>query len=182
MSLLVIVLGLLLTYLIGAIPFGVLLGRRWGVDIRHSGSGNTGATNAARLLGWRLGVLVFMLDVSKGFLPTLLAGFVLRDGRVFMDMPLWAIYLIWVVVGMSCVAGHMASPFSGVSWWKGRGDFIRGSHGDISGPYVSRSSLFWHFGWFVFWRRELFQLPPWCLLSLFPCLLCLSFIGLTVIW
>ncbi len=118
-TLVFIVLGLLLAYLIGAIPFGVLIGRLRGVDIRHSGSGNTGATNAARLLGWRLGVLVFMLDVSKGFVPTLLAGYILRDGDYVLGMPLWAIYLLWVLVGMSCVAGHMASPFLGFRGGKG---------------------------------------------------------------
>ncbi len=118
-SLLVIILGLLLAYMFGAIPFGVLIGRWRGVDIRQAGSGNTGATNAARLLGWRLGLLVFLLDVSKGFGPTLAAGFMLREGGYATGLPQWAIYTTWMLVGLSCVAGHMASPFLGFRGGKG---------------------------------------------------------------
>jgi glycerol-3-phosphate acyltransferase PlsY len=58
-------------YLCGSIPFGVLLGRRAGVDIRRSGSGNIGATNVARTAGARLGVLTLMADVLKGAGPVL---------------------------------------------------------------------------------------------------------------
>jgi len=115
----VTIVGLLVAYLLGAIPFGVLLGRWRGVDIRLAGSGNTGATNAARLLGWRLGLLVFLLDVSKGFVPTLFAGFMLHEGKYVPDLPLSSINMIWVLVGLSCVAGHMSSPFLGFRGGKG---------------------------------------------------------------
>ncbi|MEM9084262.1 MAG: glycerol-3-phosphate acyltransferase, partial [Planctomycetota bacterium] len=62
-------------YFIGAIPFGLLLGKMKGVDIREHGSGNIGATNARRVLGSKLGNLCFALDVLKGALPTVIAGF-----------------------------------------------------------------------------------------------------------
>lgn len=68
------VLALLLAYLVGSIPFGLLIGFAKGVDIRAHGSGNIGATNAIRVLGKRLGALCFALDVLKGLLPTLLLG------------------------------------------------------------------------------------------------------------
>ena len=69
------VIGLLLAcYLCGAIPFGLLVGRLKGVDIRTLGSKNIGATNVGRILGRPFGILVFALDVLKGLLPTLLAG------------------------------------------------------------------------------------------------------------
>jgi glycerol-3-phosphate acyltransferase PlsY len=55
-----------LSYLLGSIPFGYLLGRMGGIDIRHWGSGNVGATNVARVLGFRRGVGIFCLDVLKG--------------------------------------------------------------------------------------------------------------------
>ena len=58
-----------LSYLIGAIPFGLLLATRTGVDIRSQGSGNIGATNVARLLGKKLGIVTLLLDVAKGFVP-----------------------------------------------------------------------------------------------------------------
>ena len=60
---------LLVAYLIGAIPFGYLIGRFKGVNLFQVGSGNIGATNAGRVLGWKFGGLVFVLDFLKGALP-----------------------------------------------------------------------------------------------------------------
>lgn len=62
-------LTVLASYLLGAIPFGYLVARMRGVDILHQGSGNIGATNVGRLLGKKLGILVFLLDFAKGALP-----------------------------------------------------------------------------------------------------------------
>ena len=60
-------------YLIGSIPFGVVVVRIFrGEDIRQQGSGNIGASNVWRTYGRRLGVPVALLDVAKGFVPTLL--------------------------------------------------------------------------------------------------------------
>ena len=56
-------------YFVGSVPFGLLIGRLKGVDLRQHGSGNIGATNARRLLGWRLGLVVLALDFLKGWLP-----------------------------------------------------------------------------------------------------------------
>jgi len=64
----------LAAYLYGSVPYGFLAAKRLkGVDIRQTGSGNIGATNAARVLGFRFFPLIFLLDVSKGFLPVLAA-------------------------------------------------------------------------------------------------------------
>jgi glycerol-3-phosphate acyltransferase PlsY len=59
-------------YLLGSIPFGLMLGRLRGVDVREVGSGNIGATNVARSLGKKLGLVVLVLDLAKGALPVLL--------------------------------------------------------------------------------------------------------------
>src|SRR5439155_25099732 len=56
-------------YLVGAIPFGWLIARSRGIDILAQGSGNIGATNVGRILGRKLGLLVFALDFAKGALP-----------------------------------------------------------------------------------------------------------------
>jgi acyl phosphate:glycerol-3-phosphate acyltransferase len=60
---------LVVAYLVGAIPFGYLIGRARGVNLFEAGSGNIGATNAARVLGRRTGILVFILDLLKGAIP-----------------------------------------------------------------------------------------------------------------
>jgi len=69
---------LIFSYLLGSIPFGLLL-VKWSksVDLRRSGSGNIGATNALRIGGWKPGAATLLLDGAKGALPVYLAGFLL---------------------------------------------------------------------------------------------------------
>ena len=64
----------LMAYLCGSIPFGLLIGRIHGVDLRTVGSGNIGATNCGRVLGRKWGAICFALDMLKGFVPVLAAG------------------------------------------------------------------------------------------------------------
>jgi glycerol-3-phosphate acyltransferase PlsY len=69
--------GLLLAYLLGSLPAGYLLVRvSRGADVRAAGSGNIGATNVARVAGWRLGVLALLLDAGKAYLAVWLAGLI----------------------------------------------------------------------------------------------------------
>jgi len=64
---------LIFAYLLGSIPFGFLVGKLKGVDVRKIGSKSTTSTNVARVLGWRWGFVSAILDFSKGIIPTLLA-------------------------------------------------------------------------------------------------------------
>lgn len=66
-------LAIVLAYLAGSIPFGLLLGKMAGVDVRDSGSRNIGATNVTRLVGKKLGVVTLLLDAAKGLLPMVIA-------------------------------------------------------------------------------------------------------------
>jgi glycerol-3-phosphate acyltransferase PlsY len=95
-----------LAYLIGSIPFGLIVGLSRGIDPRKDGSGNIGATNLGRLLGKRFFALVFTLDLLKGALPMLVAGWILgfrADDRTT--------YCLWIAVGAAALVGHSFSVF-----------------------------------------------------------------------
>jgi len=89
-------------YLLGAVPFGVLIGRAFGgVDVRSGGSGNIGATNVARVAGKKLGVLTLLLDALKGFLPTLAMMLWVAP----LAPPFWRPY--WIAgTGVAAFLGH----------------------------------------------------------------------------
>ncbi len=105
------VISLLLSYLVGAIPFGLLLSRGRGVDIRRQGSGNIGATNVARLLGRKLGILTLVLDVLKGFVPIWLADHFIAPGSQHN--------LVVALCGAATVLGHMFPVYLGFRGGKG---------------------------------------------------------------
>lgn len=93
------IVGCLIGFLIGSIPFGFLVGKIYGVDPREKGSGNIGATNIMRVLGKGPGTAVFLLDVLKGYLPVALAQWCHWEA-------------IWLVsAGLCAVLGHIYSPF-----------------------------------------------------------------------
>ena len=96
----------LAAYAIGATPFGVILSRLRGVDLRTVGSGNVGATNVARALGRNWGYLCFFLDVGKGLAPVLVAGAILRPLAGF---PTSLHQASWLAVGFGAIMGHVFS-------------------------------------------------------------------------
>jgi glycerol-3-phosphate acyltransferase PlsY len=106
---------LVIAYLLGAIPFALLLGRLGGVDIRTIGSGNVGATNLGRALGKSWGIAGFLLDVAKGAAPV--AAF----GLLGPDWPRGAVFplLAWLLVGVMAIVGHMFPVYLGFKGGKG---------------------------------------------------------------
>lgn len=88
-------------YLIGSVPFGFLIGKSRGVDVRTVGSKNIGATNVFRTVGKKWGLLAFLCDFLKGFLPTMAAK------HLAASAPEW----LPVAVGLCCVAGHTLTVF-----------------------------------------------------------------------
>ena len=107
----------LIAYFIGSIPFGFLLAKSRGVDIRKHGSGNIGATNVGRVLGKRLGLLCFALDVMKGLGPSVAAGIVM--GVIARpDLPPTTV-LMWLAVPVFAIGGHMFPVWLGFRGGKG---------------------------------------------------------------
>jgi glycerol-3-phosphate acyltransferase PlsY len=88
--------ALVVAYLSGSVPFGLLVARARGVDVRAVGSGNIGATNVARALGRKTGALVLFLDALKGFLP----AFAVRT--FWPELPLVA-----AGAGLFAILGHV---------------------------------------------------------------------------
>ena len=91
--------GLIVSYLIGAIPFGLFLARIKGVDILNQGSGNIGATNVGRVLGARYGLAVFILDALKGAIPA-------KAGMLYLDAP-FGPEVTGILMGASAIFGHL---------------------------------------------------------------------------
>lgn len=99
---------LLAAYLIGGIPFGFLIGKMRGVDVRTVGSKNIGATNVLRTVGRKWGFLALFCDMMKGFAPTFLCKACGHD-------PAW----LPLAVGVLCALGHMLTPYMKFKGGKG---------------------------------------------------------------
>ena len=97
------------SYLIGSVPFGLLVARSRGIDIRRVGSGNIGATNVLRTVGRPWGILVFVLDFLKGLLPALLAGRL--SNHAVADAGLYC--------GVAAIVGHNWPVWLGFKGGKG---------------------------------------------------------------
>ncbi len=106
-----IIIFLLLSYLMGAIPSGYLV-TNWlkKIDLRKFGSGNVGATNVTRVIGIKYGLLVAGFDILKGFLPVIIARYFLSP-----DVSICIIFLI----GITAIVGHSWSVFLKFSGGKG---------------------------------------------------------------
>ncbi|MBO5643086.1 MAG: glycerol-3-phosphate 1-O-acyltransferase PlsY [Kiritimatiellae bacterium] len=100
----------LASYLIGGIPFGYIIGKLRGVDVRAVGSKNIGATNVFRTVGKKWGILAFFFDVMKGLLPVLAAKYLAGDDA-WRHLPL--------VTGVASVLGHTLTPYMKFKGGKG---------------------------------------------------------------
>lgn len=100
-----------LSYLLGAIPFGLLFGKMTGIDVRREGSRNIGATNVSRVVGKKFGVLTLLCDLLKGAIPVMTALFLLSEqpGREQAA----------VLCGLLAVIGHMFPVYLGFKGGKG---------------------------------------------------------------
>ena len=111
-----------ISYLLGSIPAAIWVGKiSQGIDIREHGSGNAGTTNVFRVLGWKAGVVVGIIDFGKGFVA---AYYVSTIGFTLGEMPAtlngWSIEVFMrILAGAASVGGHMFPLFAGFSGGKG---------------------------------------------------------------
>ena len=110
---------LLLSYLAGSIPTSIIMGQvTRGIDIRRYGSGNAGGTNAFRVLGWKPGLVVVLVDIFKGwFAAAVIARW--SFGGALGGLPTNDSYLVSILCGASAVAGHSFTLFAGFRGGKG---------------------------------------------------------------
>jgi len=105
-----------LSYLAGSIPTSIIMSKLTrGIDIRDYGSGNAGATNVIRVLGWKIGIIVIIVDVGKGILATLLIS------KLRIDLVPISHNLVQIIAGLSAVLGHIWTIFAGFKGGKGVG-------------------------------------------------------------
>jgi glycerol-3-phosphate acyltransferase PlsY len=101
-------------FIVGSIPTGYLLGKARGIDIRQHGSGNIGATNVWRVMGWKWGLVAFISDFLKGFLPLYLVRRIFSaDGEIGTDS------FLLVICGLAAIVGHNYTPWLGFKGGKG---------------------------------------------------------------
>ena len=105
------IIGIIAAYLAGSIPFGVLIARTKGVNIREHGSKNIGATNVGRVLGKPLGITCFILDVLKGAIPVAVVGFIAGTYGSPLSETTTTELLLWIAVVFAALLGHMYSLF-----------------------------------------------------------------------
>lgn len=112
---------IILSYLIGSIPTSIIISKAAkGIDIRDHGSGNAGGTNVMRVLGWKHGVLVILLDALKGILVVVIVARLHYGSIPFENAtPFDDFTLVQIIAGISAVIGHIWTVFASFKGGKG---------------------------------------------------------------
>ena len=115
MKTVITVIAFILAYLLGSIPTAIWAGKVFrGIDIRQHGSGNAGAANAIRVLGWKIGVPVLIIDMTKGWISAMLPVFLSLSGP---DTAL--LTNLQIGTGIIAIIGHIFPVFAGFKGGKG---------------------------------------------------------------
>lgn len=111
----------ILSYLVGSIPTSIIVSKALkGIDIRQHGSGNAGGTNVMRVLGWKHGVMVILLDALKGVLAVVVIARLHYGGLPFANVsPFDDFTLVQIIAGIAAVIGHIWTVFAGFKGGKG---------------------------------------------------------------
>ncbi len=116
------VIVVLLSYIVGSIPTSIMLSKwRHGFDIRTKGSGNAGGTNVFRILGWKSGVFVILMDMGKGILATTVIARLFWDPTLpfYNHTPFDDFTIIQMICGGAAIIGHVWTVFAGFRGGKG---------------------------------------------------------------
>ncbi len=111
-----------LSYLVGSIPTSVIASKVLrGLDIRQYGSGNAGGTNVLRVLGWKVGLLVILIDICKGVLATIVVARLFWDPTLpFQNRtPFEDFTVVQIICGVAAILGHVWTLFAGFRGGKG---------------------------------------------------------------
>jgi glycerol-3-phosphate acyltransferase PlsY len=115
MNILLTVTAFVLAYILGSVPTAVWAGKIFRrIDVREHGSGNAGATNAIRVLGWKIGVPVLLIDMAKGWLAAMLPVFfgLAEPGTALITN-------LQIMTGVTAIIGHIFPIFAGFRGGKG---------------------------------------------------------------
>ena len=187
-------------YLLGSIPFGLLISIAHGTDLRKIGSGNIGATNVARALGRKWAYACFALDVLKGMLPMLAAIRLISPGAAELPSGRIVLLWLWLAVGCAAVLGHIFPVYLKFKGGKG----VATSFGVALGlwpyftlpaaaallvwaatvlvsRYVSLASLIASIAFPLVLLAAIILVPPWSLAELWPLLVVATAIPVMVI-
>ncbi len=112
---------ILLSYLVGSIPTSIIVARFFGgIDIRDHGSGNAGGTNVMRVLGWKLGIFVILLDTFKGVIAVIFIARLYYGNMPFNNLtPFDDFTLVQIIAGVAAVIGHIWTVFASFKGGKG---------------------------------------------------------------
>jgi len=110
-----------LSYLVGSIPTSIIVAKaRRGIDIRQYGSGNAGGTNVFRVLGWKAGLFVIMMDMAKGLVATMLVSRLMYGPFPFENRtPFDDFTVVQIIAGCAAILGHIWTLFAGFRGGKG---------------------------------------------------------------
>ena len=189
------------SYLLGSIPFGLLIAKAHGKDLRSIGSGNIGATNVSRALGRKWAYICFGLDVLKGLLPMLATLSLARPLSTQSPTERVVLLWLWLAVGCAAILGHIFPIYLKLKGGKG----VATSFGVALGlwPYYTICALFAIATWSVvvlIWRYvslasiaasvtfplvlilAIILRPGWDFVNLWPLLIAATAIPLMVIF
>jgi glycerol-3-phosphate acyltransferase PlsY len=158
---------ILLSYMVGSIPTSIMLSRwKHGFDIRTKGSGNAGGTNVFRVLGWKEGLFVTLVDIGKGLIATSIVARLFWDPTLpfYNRTPFDDFTVIQIICGCAAIIGHIWTVFAGFRGGKG----LATSGGMLIGLAPTEFAICVGVFFIVFWAWKYISLGSMAAAVTFP--------------